>query len=94
MTRTLHPLALLIPFSLVAQTAPQAPAAPVEPGTVNLTLQDAIQTAIKNNLQVSIAQETKNLAKGQLLVAEGSFDWNLTGNVRDSKTQSAAYPGS
>lgn len=90
MTRTLHPLALLIPFSLVAQTAPQAPAAPAEPGTVNLTLQDAIQTAIKNNLQVSIAQETKNLAKGQLLVAEGAYDWNLTGSVNNNKFEDSS----
>ncbi|HET6329841.1 MAG TPA: TolC family protein [Holophagaceae bacterium] len=91
MTRTLHPLALLIPFSLVAQTAPAAPQP--DAGTVNLTLQDAIQTALKNNLQVSIAEQTRKLAKGQLLTAEGAYDWNLTGSVSDSKTQSAAFPG-
>ncbi|HXC16124.1 MAG TPA: TolC family protein [Holophagaceae bacterium] len=90
MTRTLHPLALLIPFSLVAQTAP-APQA--DAGTVNLTLQDAIQTALKNNLQVSIAEQTRNLAKGQLMTAEGVYDWNLTGSVNDAKTQAGAFPG-
>ena len=90
MTRTLHPLALLIPFSLVAQTAPVPQP---DPGTVNLTLQDSIQTAIKNNLQVSIAEQTRNLAKGQLLVAEGTYDWNLTGSVSDAKTQGGAFPG-
>lgn len=81
MTRTLHPLALLIPFSLVAQTAP---APQPDPGTVNLTLQDAIQTAIKNNLQVGIAEQSRNLAKGQLLVNEGAFDWNLSASVNTS----------
>ncbi|HET8900943.1 MAG TPA: TolC family protein [Holophagaceae bacterium] len=84
MTRTLHPLALLIPFSLVAQTAP-APQA--DAGTVSLTLQDAIQTALKNNLQVSIAEQTRNLAKGQLMTAEGAYDWNLTGSVGTEGTQ-------
>lgn len=84
MTRTLHPLALLMPFSLAAQTAP----APLpDPGTVNLTLQDAIQTAIKNNLQVSIAEQTRNLAKGQLLTAQGVYDWNLTGSANNEKTR-------
>ncbi len=90
MTRTLHPLALMVSFSLVAQTTPQAPAAQApasDAGTVHLTLQDAIQTAIKNNLQVGIAQETKNLAKGQLLVAEGTYDWNLTASVSTQGTQ-------
>ncbi|MBS1767446.1 MAG: TolC family protein [Acidobacteria bacterium] len=85
MTRSLHPLALLVPFSLVAQTAP-APA-PADASTVHLTLQDAIQTAIKNNLQVGIAQETRNLAKGQLLTAEGAYDWNLTGSVSTQGTK-------
>ena len=83
MTRSLHPLALLIPFSLVAQTAP----APQDPGTVNLSLQDAIQAAIKNNLQVGIAQETRNIARGQLLVAKGTYDWLITGSVNDSGTE-------
>ncbi len=87
MTRTLHPLALLIPFSLVAQTAP---APQPDPGTVNLTLQDAIQTAIKNNLQVSIAEQTRNLARGQLLSANGVYDWNLTGSVSDQKIQDSS----
>ena len=90
MTRSLHPLALLVPFSLVAQTAPAPPA---DANAVNLTLQDAIQTAIKNNLQVGIAQETRNLAQGQLLVAEGTYDWNLTGSVNDSKSQRSSFPG-
>jgi outer membrane protein TolC len=95
MTRTLHPLALLIPFSLVAQTAPapQAPSPQTDAGTVNLTLQDAIQTALKNNLQVSIAEQNRNLAKGQLLTAEGAYDWSLTGNVKDAKIQSSSFPG-
>src|SRR5690348_6273295 len=95
MTRTLHPLALLIPFSLVAQTAPapQAPSPQTDGGTVNLTLQDAIQTALKNNLQVSIAEQTRNLAKGQLMTAEGAYDWNLTGSANNSKSQRASFPG-
>jgi len=87
MTRTLHPLALLIPFSLVAQTAP---APQPDAGTVSLTLQDAIQTALKNNLQVSIAEQTRNLAKGQLMTAEGAYDWNLTGSVNDEKVQDSS----
>ena len=90
MTRSLHPLALLVPFSLVAQTAPAPQPAQA---AVNLTLQDAIQTAIKNNLQVGIAQETRNFAKGQLLAAEGAYDWNLTGSANDGKSQRASFPG-
>lgn len=87
MTRTLHPLALLIPFSLVAQTAP-APQAAASP--VNLTLQDAIQTALKNNLQVGIAEQSRNLAKGQLMSAQGAYDWNLTGSANNEKIQDSS----
>ncbi len=80
MTRlTIYP-ALLVAFSLVAQPAPKAAA-------TQLTLQNAIETSLKNNLQVQIAVETRAFTRAGLLVEQGAFDWNLTGSLSLAKAQ-------
>ena len=80
MTRlTIYP-ALLVAFSLVAQPAPKAAA-------TQLTLQSAIETSLKNNLQVQIAVETRAFTRAGLLVEQGAFDWNLTGSLSLAKAQ-------
>ncbi|HJU83851.1 MAG TPA: TolC family protein [Holophagaceae bacterium] len=86
MTRAPYLPALLVATGLVAQTAPQAPAAQPQ-NAEKLTLQEAIQTALKNNLQVSIAEQNRELAKGNLLFNEGSFDWLLSASANVSKTK-------
>jgi outer membrane protein TolC len=63
--------ALLVAFSLVAQEAPKAA------DTSQLRLQDAIQTALKNNLQVQIYAQTFEAAKANETVNLGTFDWML-----------------
>lgn len=72
--------ALMIPFALVAQDAPKAP-------VTRLSLQGAIETALKNNLQVQIATETRTSTRAGVTVEEGSFDWNLSSGLTLSKTQ-------
>ncbi len=75
--------ALLVAFSLVGQEAPKAAA-------TKLTLQGAIETSLKNNLQVQIAVETRDFTRAGLLIEQGAFDWNLTGSLNLSKTQDAS----
>lgn len=62
--------ALLVAFSLVAQQAPKVDAS-------HLTLQDAIETSLKNNLQVQISEQTLEVARANVLINEGTFDWLL-----------------
>jgi outer membrane protein TolC len=69
-----------VAFSLVGQQAPK-------PATTKLTLQSAIETSLKNNLQVQIASESRDFTRAGLTVEEGAFDWNLTAGLSLSKTQ-------
>jgi outer membrane protein len=83
--------ALLAAFPLVAQAAPkleaprldqpkaEAPKAtgPTSVDASHLTLQDAIQTSLKNNLQVQISSETRETVRAGVPIAAGTFDWVL-----------------
>lgn len=86
--------ALLVAFSLVGQEAPKA--GETKPVT-KLTLQTAIETSLKNNLQVQIAVETRDFTRAGLTIEQGAFDWNLTSSLSISKTQDASrrsnFPG-
>jgi outer membrane protein TolC len=62
--------ALLVAFSLVAQTTPKVDAS-------HLTLQNAIETSLKNNLQVQISQQTRESAWANVTFNQGAFDWTL-----------------
>jgi outer membrane protein TolC len=62
--------ALLVSFSLVAQATPKVDAS-------RLTLQAAIETSLKNNLQVQISSETRETVRAGVLINEGAFDWTL-----------------
>ncbi len=87
--------ALLVAFSLVAQEAPKAEAPPA--AVTKLTLQGAIETSLKNNLQVQIAVETRDFTRAGVLIEQGFFDWNLTSSLSLGKTQDASrasnFPG-
>ncbi len=87
--------ALLVAFSLVGQEAPKAEAA--KPAATRLTLQAAIETSLKNNLQVQIAVESRDYTRAGLLIEQGVFDWNLTSSFNLSKTRdlnrSQNFPG-
>lgn len=87
--------ALLVAFSLVGQEAPKTTEA--KPVT-KLTLQGAIETSLKNNLQVQIAVETRDFTRAGYTIEQGAFDWNLTSSLSISKTQDASrrsnFPGS
>ncbi|HJV39216.1 MAG TPA: TolC family protein [Geothrix sp.] len=91
MTRPLILPALLVAFSLVAQEAPKADAG--APAPAKLTLQAAIETSLKNNLQVQIAVETRDYTRAGLMIEQGAFDWNLTSGLSVSKTRDGfRYP--
>ena len=62
--------ALLVAFSLVAQTAPKIDAS-------HLTLQQAIEISLKNNLQVQISSEARDVIRAGVPINEGTFDWTL-----------------
>ncbi len=61
---------LLVCYGLVAGV-------PAPEGAKRLSLQEAIQTSLENNLQVQVARETREISKGNVLLNEGAFDWNL-----------------
>jgi len=71
---------LLISFGLVAQS-------PVPAGPVRLSLQDAIRTSLENNLQVQIAVEEREIAKANVLISQGAFDWTLNGKASYSRSK-------
>lgn len=73
--------ALLVAFSLVAQDAPTA-------GASHLTLQQAIEASLQNNLQVQIQKQTRETAKANFLANQGTFDWQLTSGLTISHSKS------
>ena len=87
--------ALLVAFSLVGQEIPKADAA--KAAATTLTLQQAIETSLKNNLQVQIAVETRDFTRAGLTIEQGAFDWNLTSSLSLSKVEDASrgqnFPG-
>jgi len=78
--------ALLVALSLVAQDAPKVAAA------TKLTLQDAIETSLKNNLQVQIAKEARTSTQAGVWIEEGAFDWNLSAGLNVSKIKDGLNP--
>ncbi|HJW32762.1 MAG TPA: TolC family protein [Holophagaceae bacterium] len=84
MKRVLTLPALLVAFPLVAQEGPKA-----------LSLQEAIETSLKNNLQVGIAESTRDYSKANVLIEGGAFDWNLgaSANISKKKDYSLATAG-
>jgi len=80
--------ALLVAFSLVGQEVPKAGGA--QPAPAKLTLQSAIETSLKNNLQVQIAVETRDFTRAGLTIEEGAFDWNLNSSLSIGKAEDAS----
>jgi outer membrane protein TolC len=77
--------AVLVAFSLVGQDAPKAD--PAKPA-LKLTLQNAIETALKNNLQVEIASQSRIYTQAGETYALGTFDWNLSSSLNLSHSKS------
>ena len=85
--------ALFIAFGLVAQDNPGA-----EPAIQRITLQDAVQTALKNNLQVGIAEQVREATKASVLINQGAFEWSLQsglsfGHFKNARTGSQYIGG-
>ena len=68
-------------FLLCASLVGQTPGP--EPG--HLGLQQAIQIALRNNLQVELAQQARVQTTSGILTSEGAFDWNLAASLQVSR---------
>ena len=75
---------LAVSWGLVAQSP--APTAPLR-----LTLQDAISTSLRNNLQVQIAREVRTITQSGVLNAEGAFDWNLASSLSWARSETTSF---
>lgn len=75
MVRTSMVPMLLVCCGVAAQT-------PAGGETKKLSLRDAIQTSLQNNLQVDIAQQTREVSRAQVTISEGLFDWNLSATAQ------------
>jgi len=95
--------ALLVAFTLVAQTDPkpagprldlpkaEAPrAAAPQVDASHLTLQNAIETSLRNNLQVQISAETRETVRAGVPINAGVFDWQLTSGLTIQHAKSTA----
>jgi outer membrane protein TolC len=74
---------LLVCCGLAAQ-------APATGEVKRLSLRDAIQTSLQYNLQVDIAQQTREVARANVTIGEGPFDWNLNASASASRLDSAS----
>ena len=62
---------LLVCGSLAAQ----------DPAATRLSLREAIQTSLQNNLQVEIAQQAREVTRAGVAISQGPFDWNLNADA-------------
>ena len=74
---------LLVCCGLAAQT-PDAGQA------TRLSLRDALQTSLKNNLQVDIAQQAREVTRAGIQINQGPFDWNLNANASLARLDTAS----
>ena len=72
--------ALLVASTLVAQ-------APTPAGPRRLSLQEAIQSSLENNLQVQVAKETREQTKASVLINLGTYDWTLNSSLNLGRTE-------
>ena len=89
MVRTSMVPMLLVCCGVAAQT-------PAAGEARRLSLRDAIQTSLQNNLAVDIAQQSREVTRAQILINEGPFDWNFsaTAQAQQRKTPfSGTAPG-
>ncbi len=77
--------ALFIAFGLVAQDP-----ASTTPAIQRISLQEAIQTALKNNLQVGIAEQTRVATNANVLINQGAFDWSLNSGLTYNHSKNSA----
>jgi len=77
----------LVPlFALGCALVAQTPAA----GAKRLTLQEAIQTSLVNNLQVDIARQAREVTYAGINISEGVFDWNLSASLSKARLDSGS----
>ena len=67
---------------------------PVKSEPLKLSLFDAVQTSLKNNLQVGIAKNIRAATKANELIQDGAFDFNFVTSDNYSKIQSASISNS
>lgn len=67
---------------------------PIKSEPLKLSLFDAVQTSLKNNLQVGIARNIRAATKANELIQDGAFDFNFITSDNYSKIQSASISNS
>ncbi len=83
-------LLVFTPIAMIIVSAQE----PIKNEPVKLTLFDAVQTSLKNNLQVGIAKNIRAAVKASELIQEGAFDLNFITSDNYSKIQSASISNS
>ena len=63
---------------------------PAPAPAVRLSLREALQTALKNNLQVEISQQQREVTRSGVTTALGAFDWNLAASLGLSRLETAS----
>ncbi|BDU72488.1 TolC family protein [Mesoterricola silvestris] len=56
----------------------------------HLSLQEAIQISLRNNLQVDIARQAREETQSGYLFSQGAFDWNLSAQAQSSRIDTAS----
>ncbi len=73
-------------FAVCLSLAAQTPA----PEGKHLSLQEAIQISLQNNLQVDIARQTREASRSGVMTSLGVFDWNLGASASTSRIDAAS----
>lgn len=77
----MRPLSFLTAIGLFLLLYCNADPAEAEPQSINLSLKEAVQTALLKNLGLRLSKEDVVSAEGAALAAEGAFDYQLSGEL-------------
>jgi outer membrane protein len=77
----MRPLSFLTAIGLCLLLYGKADPADAEPQSIDLSLAEAVQTALLKNLGLRLSKEDVVSAEGAALAAEGAFDYQLSGEV-------------
>ena len=83
-------LAVLSAFALLLTAVPTATLAQAEPEGVPLSLDECLQTALKNNLDLVSASHTPEIQEQNVIMQDSGFDPTLEANI--GRTESKSTP--
>ncbi|RZW18643.1 MAG: hypothetical protein EX260_08825, partial [Desulfobulbaceae bacterium] len=77
----MRPLSILTTLGFCLLLSAHAAVSRAEQQNIDLSLAEAVQTALLKNLGLRLSQEDVVSAEGAALAAEGAFDYQLSGEV-------------